>query len=493
MAPAVALAGWVVKTSRLPLPATPVAVKVIGLPVRPVEVAVSELLPAVVPRVQLVTCAMPLGLVVTALAGLTLPPPEATAKVTLAPDTGLLNWSRTITDGGIVTAVFTCRALGVAGVDRHLCRRGRGAGRREGERAAGEAGRRRRQRVGAGRRAEGPAGDLRDALALVVIAVVGFTVPPTDVTAKVTLIPGTGLPNWSFTIADGAVVTAVLTVALWALPPLITICVAAPTRPVAVKVTGLPARPVEVAVSVLAPAVWPSVQLPAVAMPLLPVVAAPPVTLPPPLATAKVTLTLWTGLLNWSRTITDGAVVTAVFTVADWASPALEGDLGRRARVTGSGKGQRAAGQAARRRGQRVGAGRLAQRPAADRRDAVAAGGGRATRQAAAAARHREGDAGARRDRVVELVAQDDRRCRGDGGVHRRRLGVARVDRDLRRGCRRLPVAVKVTGLPVRPVTVAVMVLAPAAWVSVQLETVAIPLLPVVPVVDELPPRCCRP
>src|SRR2546428_14120216 len=36
-----------------------------------------------------------------------LPFPDATANTTATPATGLLNWSRTITAGGVATAVFT--------------------------------------------------------------------------------------------------------------------------------------------------------------------------------------------------------------------------------------------------------------------------------------------------------------------------------------------------------------------------------------------------
>jgi hypothetical protein len=88
-------------------PAVPVAVKVSGLPASPLDVAVRVLVPAVVPRVQDVTAAIPLALVVTDVVGLTVPPPEATANVTATPATGLLNWSRTSTDGGVATAVPT--------------------------------------------------------------------------------------------------------------------------------------------------------------------------------------------------------------------------------------------------------------------------------------------------------------------------------------------------------------------------------------------------
>src|SRR6266487_3761425 len=71
--------------------AVPVAVKVTGLPARPVAVAVNVFSPALVPRVQLVTAAMPLAFVVTGVVGLTLPPPDATPNVTATPATGLLN------------------------------------------------------------------------------------------------------------------------------------------------------------------------------------------------------------------------------------------------------------------------------------------------------------------------------------------------------------------------------------------------------------------
>jgi hypothetical protein len=95
-----------------------------------------------------------------------------------------------------------------------------------------------------------------------------------------------------------------------------------PALPVAVNVIGEPVRPVDVAVSVFAPAVVPSVQLVTVAIPLAFVVAEPPITDPVPDAT-KITLTPLTGLLLASFTITLGAVATAVPTVADCASPPL--------------------------------------------------------------------------------------------------------------------------------------------------------------------------
>src|SRR5439155_13882143 len=88
----------------LPISAVAVAVKVTGLPVSPVALAVSVLVPGVVPSVHDVTAAMPLPFVAT-LVGLTVPPPDVTAKATAIPDTGFPAPSRTITDGGVATAV----------------------------------------------------------------------------------------------------------------------------------------------------------------------------------------------------------------------------------------------------------------------------------------------------------------------------------------------------------------------------------------------------
>ena len=51
--------------------------------------AVSVLAPAVVPRVQLPTVAIPAAFVV-AEAPVTVPPPETTVKLTTTPETGLL-------------------------------------------------------------------------------------------------------------------------------------------------------------------------------------------------------------------------------------------------------------------------------------------------------------------------------------------------------------------------------------------------------------------
>jgi hypothetical protein len=99
-------------------------------------------------------------------------------------------------------------------------------------------------------------------------------------------------------------------------------CVAAPAVPVAVKVSGEPLKLPLVAVSVFAPAVVPRVQAGLVAMPALSVVTAPvEANEPPPVATAKVTDTPLTALPCASVTLTDGAVATAVATVALWLFP----------------------------------------------------------------------------------------------------------------------------------------------------------------------------
>src|SRR2546423_14325027 len=84
-------------------------------------------------------------------------------------------------------------------------------------------------------------------LALVVTAVVGSTAPPPEATSNVTETPPTGLPNRSRTTTDGLVATAVPTVADWPSPALTAMLPASPAVPVAVNVTRLPVRPVDVA------------------------------------------------------------------------------------------------------------------------------------------------------------------------------------------------------------------------------------------------------
>jgi hypothetical protein len=90
----------------IPVPVMPVAVKVIGLPVRPALEALRVLAPAVGPRVQLPTVAMPFALVVAA-PPVTEPPPLATANATATPLLTFPNASETVTLGATATAVPT--------------------------------------------------------------------------------------------------------------------------------------------------------------------------------------------------------------------------------------------------------------------------------------------------------------------------------------------------------------------------------------------------
>src|SRR5690348_4610347 len=76
-----------------------------GLPFTPGAVAVMVFAPAAVPSVHDVTAAIPFAPVVTGVVGATVPPPEATAKVTATPLTGLPFTSFTITDGAVATAL----------------------------------------------------------------------------------------------------------------------------------------------------------------------------------------------------------------------------------------------------------------------------------------------------------------------------------------------------------------------------------------------------
>ena len=91
-----------VTTNLLAAPAVPVAVKVTEPPT-PAAVAVSVLAPAAGPRVQRPMVATPEASVV-GVVPVTEPPPEATAKVTMTPETGLPPASVTLTDGAVATA-----------------------------------------------------------------------------------------------------------------------------------------------------------------------------------------------------------------------------------------------------------------------------------------------------------------------------------------------------------------------------------------------------
>jgi hypothetical protein len=99
------------------------------------------------------------------------------------------------------------------------------------------------------------------------------------------------------------------------------IVVGAAAVPEAVKVTGLPVNPPELAVTVLllVPAVFPSVQLASVAIPLLLVGIVAGLAgfeEPPPAVTVKTTATPGTPFPLPSVTFTEGGAPTAVPTVA---------------------------------------------------------------------------------------------------------------------------------------------------------------------------------
>ena len=298
------------------VPAVPVAVKVTGLPLKPVEVAVSVFAPAVALSVQLPTVATPLALVVW-LAPVIVPFPGATANVTATWATGFPFASFTSTDGGDVTAVPAV-ADWLVGLFAAIV-------------AAAPA-------VPVAVNVTGlPVSDPDVAVRVLlptvalsvqlptvamplpfVVCVPPVTLPLPAAGANVTATPATGLPFASFTITEGGDVTAVPAVADWLVGLFAAIVAAVPAVPVAVKVTGLPASDPDVAVRVFEPAVALSVQLPTVAMPLPLVVWLPPVMVPFPGATAKVTATPVTGFPFASFTSTDGGALTAVPAVADW-------------------------------------------------------------------------------------------------------------------------------------------------------------------------------
>jgi hypothetical protein len=123
------------------------------------------------------------------------------------------------------------------------------------------------------------------------------------------------LPFTSRTRTAGAIPTAVLIVALWLLPALSAICVAAPAVPVAVKVSGLLVNDPDAAVIELLPAVVPSTHELSAAIPEAFVTTVLPLgdeIEPPPVATANTTLTPDFGLPPASVTSTEGAVATAI-------------------------------------------------------------------------------------------------------------------------------------------------------------------------------------
>ena len=136
--------------------------------------------------------------------------------------------------------------------------------------------------------------------------------------AKVTATPLTGLPYWSVTWTRSGLARAVSTVAVWLLPSYRAMSVAVSAKAVALKLTGEPVSPAEVAVALCAPAVVPRVQVLA-DRPLASVLTSVGDTEPSPVA--KVTATPETGLPYWSVTWTRIGLARAVPTVAVWLLP----------------------------------------------------------------------------------------------------------------------------------------------------------------------------
>ena len=146
---------------------------------------------------------------------------------------------------------------------------------------------------------------------------VGFTEPPPVAGDHPIVTLGTGLPFASVTSTTWGVESVVPTCPVRLSPENLARLVAAPTLAVSTNVTGLPAKPVDVAVIVSGFAVVDRVQLPTVAMPPVLVLGFGPVSEPFDVpGTTNVTGTPATAFPLTSRTITDGGVATAVPAVA---------------------------------------------------------------------------------------------------------------------------------------------------------------------------------
>src|SRR6185437_1356724 len=102
---------WLAET----VPAVPVTENVTGEPVRPIEPAVTVLVPSVVPSVQVVSVACPVTSVwmTAGDAGLMEPFPTVTVNVTFTPVTGLLWASVTRTEGAVTELPTVAEAGGV--------------------------------------------------------------------------------------------------------------------------------------------------------------------------------------------------------------------------------------------------------------------------------------------------------------------------------------------------------------------------------------------
>ena len=285
----------------------------------PVTVAVSVLTPGDAPSAHFPTCATPLPLAV-AIPPVTLPPPEATAKVTVAFGTGLFPASVTRTAGltlapkptspGRLLPAYRATWAG-APIASEVAVKATGL----------------------------PAIPVPVTVATSVsvptlpsvqlptvatpLALVTWVAPVIEPlpagTENVTPTPGTGLLKVSFTTTAGGVVTVAVVVTDWPSPACLATLLAAPGLAVALKGTGI-ATPGLPADTLWVPETGPSVQV-VRAWPLTSVVADGVPTLPPPPLTEKVTVAPATACVVESFTCTTSGCASALPTVADCASP----------------------------------------------------------------------------------------------------------------------------------------------------------------------------
>ena len=295
-------------------PATPVALKVSGLPVSPAEVAVTVFAPTTGPRVQAVSVAMPAALVAIGVVGRMFPPPPVTAKATDTPATGLPLMSVTLTDGGAAAGWPAVSVCVVAELARSVV-------------AAADV-------PVAWKVTENP-----DELAMrelppatvpsvqrvaarpltSVVADVGLVVPAPVAIAKVTLRPGTPLPLPSSRRTTNDSGTALPAAAVWLSPEALISEAGAAGNAVIVKATGDPLSPAAVAVAPCGPAAAPSVRRVA-AVPTVPVVLDAGLTVPPPVG-AQATTPPLTALPYRSVILTTRDSGSAAPTSADCPSP----------------------------------------------------------------------------------------------------------------------------------------------------------------------------
>ena len=308
-------------------PTVAVAVKVIGLPLNPVDVAVTVYVPGLFPSVREVEHC-PLLPVVAAVALNDCPVApigaDAIAKLTVTPEIGLSPASVTLTTNGLERPVLVSDdwlfpdtiAIVVAAPTVAVAVKVTGLPLKPLDVA-----------VTVYIPALSPSLKLVEASPLVLV---GHVVVPRDcpvapggaeAIAKLTVAPDTGLPPASVTVTIRGSERAVLIAPDWLLPLVSAMVVAAPTVAVAVKVTGLPLKPPDAAVTVYVPALFPNVST-LEACPLLLVVLVAVLNDCPvaPAGTEEIAKLIFTpeiGLPPASVTITTSGLERAVLITAD--------------------------------------------------------------------------------------------------------------------------------------------------------------------------------